>query len=311
MQLRSSVCGAIAVLASLFLSSLAMAGNGAPVITFVDGTGTLISGGHGFLPAAGVPLHQCDVVRTGPKGLVQVEYDDGGKIELGPDSGMLFGAPGGGDSVAASAMLLAGWAKLAVPKRDNGPPYRLDTQHFGMLVDAGVTAVRTAADHGQFFVEQGDAIVLESGGRPGARVNVGTGHTYLRNADDERGSVTDGIDPNFVKGMPRVLRDTVPSLLAHLEARDLRPDPVPDYNPADTEAWLKTVPPLRACFGDVTVLGAQEALKRGGFNVGPLDGILGPRTQAALRAFQQQRGLARTGQLDQDTLGALGVPGRP
>ena len=37
----------------------------------------------------------------------------------------------------------------------------------------------------------------------------------------------------------------------------------------------------------------QERLKTAGVDPGPNDGPLGPQTQAALRAFQQQRGFPR------------------
>ncbi len=51
----------------------------------------------------------------------------------------------------------------------------------------------------------------------------------------------------------------------------------------------------------------QQELRKQGFKAGPADGILGPRTEAALRQFQQQKGLHVTGQPDQQTLAALGA----
>ncbi len=40
------------------------------------------------------------------------------------------------------------------------------------------------------------------------------------------------------------------------------------------------------------VAGTQSGLKRMGYDPGPIDGILGPRTQAAIRAYQKDHGLA-------------------
>jgi peptidoglycan hydrolase-like protein with peptidoglycan-binding domain len=37
------------------------------------------------------------------------------------------------------------------------------------------------------------------------------------------------------------------------------------------------------------------------------DGIMGPKTQAALKEFQEKQGIQASGQLDQKTLAALGV----
>jgi hypothetical protein len=51
----------------------------------------------------------------------------------------------------------------------------------------------------------------------------------------------------------------------------------------------------------------QEALKDKGNDPGPADGVLGPQTQKALRAFQSAQGLKSTGRLDSETAKALGI----
>ena len=51
----------------------------------------------------------------------------------------------------------------------------------------------------------------------------------------------------------------------------------------------------------------QQALKQQGFDVGSIDGQMGPETEGALRQFQQSKGLTQSGNLDQQTLSALGV----
>ncbi|HZP86497.1 MAG TPA: peptidoglycan-binding domain-containing protein [Burkholderiales bacterium] len=62
---------------------------------------------------------------------------------------------------------------------------------------------------------------------------------------------------------------------------------------------------------DQQVRDVQQMLKQQGFNPGPVDGIMGPRTEQALRSFQQARGLDTTGNVDAQTLSALGVQGGP
>jgi peptidoglycan hydrolase-like protein with peptidoglycan-binding domain len=52
----------------------------------------------------------------------------------------------------------------------------------------------------------------------------------------------------------------------------------------------------------------QQALKDAGFEPGPVDGILGPRTREALRNFQTANRLQATGEVNQDTIAALRVP---
>jgi peptidoglycan hydrolase-like protein with peptidoglycan-binding domain len=54
------------------------------------------------------------------------------------------------------------------------------------------------------------------------------------------------------------------------------------------------------------IQGVQQALVGAGFNPGPVDGISGPRTLAALESFQQQNNIA-AGEFTKETLRALGV----
>ena len=51
----------------------------------------------------------------------------------------------------------------------------------------------------------------------------------------------------------------------------------------------------------------QKMLKEKGHDPGPVDGVMGPQTTAALRAYQKEQGLEVTGQLDATTRGKLGV----
>ena len=51
---------------------------------------------------------------------------------------------------------------------------------------------------------------------------------------------------------------------------------------------------------------AQRVLNKQGFRTG-VDGIMGPRTQAAIRGFQKARNLEPNGQLNRQTLVALGL----
>jgi hypothetical protein len=52
---------------------------------------------------------------------------------------------------------------------------------------------------------------------------------------------------------------------------------------------------------------AQAELRRRGFYYGAVDGVAGPQTRDAIAEFQNARGLAVTGRLNNATLGELGV----
>lgn len=51
----------------------------------------------------------------------------------------------------------------------------------------------------------------------------------------------------------------------------------------------------------------QQRLGDRGYDVGPVDGMWGDSTQSALRNFQRDQGLSQSGQLDRQTLAALGI----
>lgn len=64
-------------------------------------------------------------------------------------------------------------------------------------------------------------------------------------------------------------------------------------------------------YGDWRIGQAQERLKTLGFHPGPIDGVLGPRTKAALRQYQTQHNLPVTGGLDDATRTSLLPPEFP
>ncbi|MGE5547931.1 MAG: peptidoglycan-binding domain-containing protein [Solirubrobacterales bacterium] len=55
-----------------------------------------------------------------------------------------------------------------------------------------------------------------------------------------------------------------------------------------------------------TVRQVQEQLNQQGYKVS-VDGVWGPNTQQALRQYQQDKGISGNGQINNDTLAALGV----
>ncbi len=51
----------------------------------------------------------------------------------------------------------------------------------------------------------------------------------------------------------------------------------------------------------------QLRLRAAGFDPGPTDGVMGPKTKAALKKYQGARGISGNGALDEKTLKSLGV----
>lgn len=50
---------------------------------------------------------------------------------------------------------------------------------------------------------------------------------------------------------------------------------------------------------------AQRLLNEKGYDAGPADGVAGPRTTRAVRAYQADHGLRRTGRVDEEVLASL------
>lgn len=73
-------------------------------------------------------------------------------------------------------------------------------------------------------------------------------------------------------------------------------------------AWDRAVLVLKSPQTYTALIAAQAALLRMGHYTGAVDGIGGPKTTAAVRAFQEAAGLPPTGSLDADTLAALALP---
>lgn len=97
---------------------------------------------------------------------------------------------------------------------------------------------------------------------------------------------------------------------------------LPETGVVDLNTWLLLAPfldsrdiLLRRGDRGMLVRIAQTALARAGFSPGTIDGIFGPNTQAAVRAFQQANGLAVDGIIGPRTWTALmaflGTGGQP
>jgi hypothetical protein len=87
-----------------------------------------------------------------------------------------------------------------------------------------------------------------------------------------------------------------------LEALLMQPSEEIDRN---FELWFMEIGDWKADSGQVRE--AQRKLRDAGFDPGPIDGSMGPKTQKAIRAFQEARQLPVNGRLHALTLEALGL----
>lgn len=308
MHKRTEARRVSASLALMLPALAAVASADVATLTIVEGGTAIVTGGRSYLAAAGMRLASCDVAQTEPGGMMQFEMDDGTTIELGSGSRFLADVPGGRGARATTGphFLLSGWLKLTVPPTAK-TSYRINSGLADLVVGSGVVVVHAEPATVQFFVERGEATVFEVG-RGAKELRVGADQTYSRNNGSTEGAVTGRPGPDFLGAMPRAFRDTLPSRLAAAAALKPTPEPGPQVGLRDLQDWFRGDPEPRRCLLPMLVRNVQQALGAKGFDVGPIDGVLGPRTQGALRAFQAQQGLARSGQLDEETIAALNLP---
>jgi peptidoglycan hydrolase-like protein with peptidoglycan-binding domain len=109
-----------------------------------------------------------------------------------------------------------------------------------------------------------------------------------------------GFDPGAADGIAGA--QTRAALRAYQRANHLHETGVLD---AETEHALLTTVPLSAArtgrAHTIQVFRAQRELERLGYDPGPIDGEIGPRTRAALSAYQRAYQLVDTGTLDAAT----------
>ena len=63
----------------------------------------------------------------------------------------------------------------------------------------------------------------------------------------------------------------------------------------------------KAQYGFSVVMRLQRVLAAKGYDPGPVDGVFGPRTAAALMSYQRDNGLPTSGVLDDQTRRSLGL----
>ena len=77
--------------------------------------------------------------------------------------------------------------------------------------------------------------------------------------------------------------------------------------PRTTPKIERTIPKPTPQHVSRMVIRVQAALMRRGFYNGDIDGLLGPKTRAALKAFQQSERIPQTGRMDIATMTRLGI----
>ena len=275
-------------------------------LTIVDGSGAVISDGVRHAAVPGLRVGPCDIISADARSMIQIESGDGVRVGIGPGSKLLMQAAGSGDATTTAArhFLLDGWVKVTVAPGRGQRPQRVDTRFAGLLVNSGVAVMNAGRERARLFAEQGEVTALDSSGSATGRRRIDAGRLFVRGS--EGGRLTHRATAAFLSDMPAVFRDTVPSRLAQVALLDAPPRGGTEARLAELLDWFGARSSLPACVSPWLIRAVQRALETRGLSVGPVDGVFGLQTQAALRQFQAGHGLAVSGQPDAATVARLG-----
>ena len=142
-------------------------------------------------------------------------------------------------------------------------------------------------------------------------------HAYGQSAADRRGARQGGKGPSGYRIMVIVIGTVIAAALIVLAAvglthttSDSTPAPAASTsNPAQPSSPGQNVNPAQPTTPAVTpsasVKKLQQELGQLNYYEGPVDGIMGPQTTAAIQALQRQAGLPQTGTMNAATQKAL------
>jgi hypothetical protein len=237
---------AAAIIGAVAWPAMAVAAEPRALLTITDGPVQVLRGAQKFDAAEGLGLADDDIVRTTAASRVaRIEFADGRALDLGPATQVLLlsdrAAQAQGWS-GASAVLLAGWAKLSA----GAAVSRLVLPHAVVAGDArGVLLAHSAADGAALAFAESRGLALVPRGAGGAEVSLREGESWSRDAASAAVRVTARL--GGLREVPRALADTLPRRAAQwsggraAEAADGAP-----IDAAELAPWSAAEPQLMA-----------------------------------------------------------------
>ena len=133
-----------------------------------------------------------------------------------------------------------------------------------------------------------------SASTPAPSIDVASAQQRLKDDGYYSGAVDGVLGPNTVAALRAYQRHHRLSVTGRLDSPTVR-----SLLSETRAASVPTPPPT------MDIQTAQRELRDRGFYTGPIDGVIGTATEAALRAYQRDRGLTVTGRLDPPTVRSL------
>jgi hypothetical protein len=223
----------------------AMAAESRPLLTIADGPVQVLRGALKFEAGEGLALADDDIVRTTPASRVaRIEFADGRALDLGPATQLLLlserAAQAQGWS-GATAVLLAGWAKLSA----GAAASRLVLTHGVVAGDArGVVLVHSAPDGAALAFAESRGLTLVPRGTGGAEVSLREGESWSRDAASAAVRVSARMAG--LREVPRALADTLPRRAKLFDGNVVEASDGAPIEAAELAPWSLAEPQLLA-----------------------------------------------------------------
>jgi len=237
--------GRLEFAALLICVSASAFGQAVGMLTVAEGGVVLVRGSATYTAGQGVALQNGDMLAPGPKGQVQIEFEDGAILNLTRGSrAWLLGpqSPGGEIGVA----LQPGWAKFTWTKAAKGRPYRYIMPLASLSAARATGVLRIGEGSSEAFIESGAArlVELSRAGSPAAGRDVKAGEFAVRSPAQAL-AVSPRPSAEFIKAMPGYFRDDLPVFMSR--ARSAKSEPTREHEAtyAEVEPWLKAPTPIR------------------------------------------------------------------
>jgi len=207
------------------------------VVTILEGDAVLIRGLSKFTPAEGMRIDANDLLETGKKAFLRIEFTDGAIVDFGPSSRAQLNLPSLRYGERAPLYLLTGWLKLSAGKLAAGTKGSVASRSFDLIGVSGQAVERAERGNGAVFAEDGAVRVVDR--RHGGAMPVGLGsgdYLALRGTDAAR--VEREPPRDFVAALPRAFEDRLPSRLALFRDREVTVKPSGTFRYDEVEPWI-------------------------------------------------------------------------
>jgi hypothetical protein len=206
------------------------------VVTILEGDAVLIRGLSKFTPVEGMRIDANDLLETGKKAFLRIEFSDGAIVDFGPSSRAQLNLPSLRRADRAPLYLLAGWLKLSADKVA-GRKGAVSSRSFDVLGVSGQAVERAEPGNGAVFAEQGPVRVMDR--RHGAAMLIALeSGDFLALRGTEAARLERQPPRDFVAALPRAFEDRLPSRIALFRDGKVAVKPSGTFTYAEVEEWI-------------------------------------------------------------------------